>query len=89
MTDLAEQERRGLLLGFGVFGVFWGVSSAVLPAVERNAHVRDRTLGLTPGALAVSAVPAMPLAGLARQSGADVLVILFAVMALTGVTLGA
>lgn len=63
MTDLAEQERRGLLLGFGVFGVFWGAWSAVLPAVERNAHVRDGILGLALGALAMSAVPAMPLAG--------------------------
>ena len=63
MSELAGQERRGLLLGFGVFGVFWGAWSAVLPAVERQAGVRDGVLGLALGALAVSAVPAMPLAG--------------------------
>lgn len=63
MTDLAALERRGLLVGFGVFGTFWGAWSAVLPAVEQQAHVQDGVLGLALGALAVSALPAMPLAG--------------------------
>lgn len=58
-----DRERWGLLGAFGVFGVYWGAWSAVLPDVERSAHVTDGTLGLALGALALSAVPAMPLAG--------------------------
>ena len=56
-------EKRGLVLAFGVFGVFWGAWSAVLPAVQRHVGLDDGQLGLALGAIAVSAVPAMPLAG--------------------------
>lgn len=56
-------ERRGLLAAFGVFGVFWGCWAATLPAVRTQAHVSDGQLGLALGAIALSAVPVMPVAG--------------------------
>lgn len=56
-------ERRGLLRAFAVFGVFWGAWSAVLPAVQQGVGLGDGQLGLALGAIAVSAVPMMPLAG--------------------------
>jgi MFS family permease len=56
-------EKRALLLGFLVFGGFWGAWSALLPDVQRLAGVDDTGLGLALGAIAVAALPAMPLAG--------------------------
>lgn len=56
-------ERRGLLLGFGGFGVWWGAWSVVLPQVRDRTGVGDGALGLALGAIAVAALPAMPLAG--------------------------
>jgi MFS family permease len=56
-------ERRGLVLAFLVFGAFWGAWAAVLPAVRSQAHVSDGQLGLALGAVAVAAVPVMPVAG--------------------------
>lgn len=56
-------ERRGLLLGFGVFGVFWGAWSAALPALQSEFDLDDGQLGLALAAIAVSAVPVMPVAG--------------------------
>lgn len=56
-------ERRGLLLAFLVFGVFWGAWSATLPAVRAQAGVSDGQLGLALGAVALAAVPMMPVAG--------------------------
>ncbi|MGB8649608.1 MAG: MFS transporter [Mycobacteriales bacterium] len=68
---MREAERRGLILAFLVFGGFWGAWAAVLPAVRAQAHVSDGQLGLALGAIAVSAVPVMPLAGrLADRYGA-------------------
>jgi len=65
-------ERRGLVLAYLVFGVFWGAWAAVLPAVERQVSATDGALGLALGAIAVSAVPVMPLAGrLVDRRGAD------------------
>lgn len=57
------RERRGLLLAFGVFGLFWGTWAAVLPDVRTRAGFADGQLGLALGAVAVAALPAMPLAG--------------------------
>ncbi len=56
-------ERRGLLLAFVVFGGFWGAWAAVLPDVRERAGLGDGGLGLVLGAVAVAALPAMPLAG--------------------------
>lgn len=60
---MKQRERRGLLLAFLVFGGFWGAWAAVLPAVRMQAQVSDGQLGLALAAVAVSAVPVMPLAG--------------------------
>lgn len=56
-------ERRGLLLAFAVFGLFWGAWSATLPALRTQAGVSDGQLGLALGAIALAAVPVMPVAG--------------------------
>ncbi|MCW2679190.1 MAG: major facilitator superfamily transporter [Frankiales bacterium] len=59
----ARAERRGLLLAFGAFGSFWGAWAATLPAVRDQAGVTDGQLGLALAAVAVAALPTMPLAG--------------------------
>ena len=46
-----------------VFGGFWGAWAAVLPDVRERAGLGDGGLGLALGAVAVAALPAMPLAG--------------------------
>ena len=56
-------ERRGLLLAFFAFGAFWGAWAAVLPDVRERSGLADGGLGLALGAIAVAALPAMPLAG--------------------------
>lgn len=56
-------ERRVVLTTFAGFGMFWGAWAALLPAVQRTVGLGDGALGLALGALAVAALPAMPLAG--------------------------
>jgi MFS family permease len=56
-------ERRGILLAFAAFGLFWGAWSACLPAIRASTGLSDGRLGLALGAIALSAVPVMPLAG--------------------------
>ena len=56
-------EKRGLLVGFAVFGLFWGSWAAVLPDVRARSGLSDGRLGLALAAVAVAAVPVMPLAG--------------------------
>ena len=51
------------MLAFVVFGVFWGAWSASLPAVRHQVGASDGELGLALAAIALSAVPVMPLAG--------------------------
>lgn len=60
---MKARERRGLLLAFGVFGVFWGAWSATLPALRLQVGASDGELGLALAAIAVAAVPVMPVAG--------------------------
>ena len=62
-TATAVVERRGIVLAYLVFGLLWGAWAAVLPAVERQVSASDGALGLALGAIAVAAVPVMPLAG--------------------------
>lgn len=83
-------ERRGLLLAFAVFGGFWGAWSAVLPALRAQAGISDGQLGLALGAIALSAVPVMPVAGRlvdrlgARRALPDTLVAFAVVTPLAG-----
>jgi MFS family permease len=58
-----RSEKAGLLLAFGSFGVFWGAWAASLPDIKLQAGVDDGQLGLALGAIALGALPAMPLAG--------------------------
>jgi MFS family permease len=68
-VDVAEQvtatgiEKRALLLAFAAFGVFWGAWAALLPAIKAKADLSDGQLGLALGAIALAALPTMPLAG--------------------------
>lgn len=59
----ARAERRGLLLAFGAFGSFWGAWAATLPDLRAQTGISDGQLGLALGAVAVAALPSMPLAG--------------------------
>lgn len=55
---------RGVILrAFTVSGVFWGAFAAWLPDLQRSTGVSDGELGLALGALAVAALPVMPLTG--------------------------
>jgi MFS family permease len=56
-------ERRGLLVAFAVFGVFWGAWATTLPALRHQVGATDGRLGLALGSTAVAAIPVMPLAG--------------------------
>ena len=60
---MRARERRGLVLAYGVFGLFWGAWAAVLPALERQVHASDGQLGLALAAIALSALPATAVAG--------------------------
>lgn len=60
---MRRAEQRGLVLAFLVFGVFWGSWAATLPAMRRQVGASDGQLGLALAAIAVSAVPMMPVAG--------------------------
>lgn len=56
-------EKRGLLLAFAGFGSFWGAWVAALPDVREQVGADDRELGLALAAIALAALPSMPLAG--------------------------
>ena len=62
-TRQALVERRGLLTAFAAFGTFWGAWSATLPDIREQTGSTDGELGLALAAVAVAAVPSMPLAG--------------------------
>jgi MFS family permease len=63
LGSVRARERRGILLAFTGFGLFWGAWSACLPAIRQSTHLSDGRLGLALGAVALSAVPVMPVAG--------------------------
>jgi MFS family permease len=56
-------EKRGLLIGFAVFGSFWGAWAALLPAVKAQTDVSDGALGLALAVIALTAVPATLVGG--------------------------
>lgn len=63
VTQVAVAEKRALLLAFAVFGSFWGSWAALVPAIQDQTGLDDSALGLCLAAIAVTALPAMPLAG--------------------------
>jgi MFS family permease len=71
-AGLRRSEQRGLVLAFLVFGVFWGAWAASLPAIRHQVGASDGQLGLALAAIALSAVPVMPVAGrIVDRYGAD------------------
>ncbi|MBW8821818.1 MAG: MFS transporter, partial [Streptomyces sp.] len=89
---MRRAELRGLVLAFLVFGVFWGAWAASLPAVRRQVGASDGQLGLALAAIALSAVPVMPVAGRvvdrygARRTVPACLLLFAAVLWLPGLT---
>ena len=89
---MRRAEQRGLVLAFLVFGVFWGAWAASLPAVRRQVGASDGQLGLALAAIALSAVPVMPVAGRvvdrygARRTVPACLLLFAAVLWLPGLT---
>src|SRR4051812_44499452 len=91
--------RARTLLGFGAFGVYWGVWGAALPAVRAPAGVDDGTLGLALLCIGAGALVSMRAAGaVLDRHGARVLpvaMVLFAAdavlpaLATSGLALGA
>lgn len=64
-------ERSLVLSAFAVSGGTWGALAVLLPALQASVGASDGQLGLALGALAVAALPVMPLAGrLADRLGA-------------------
>lgn len=62
MTDAAT-EKRALLCAYAIFGLFWGSWVVLLPALKLQVGLSDGQLGLELAAIALSALPSMPLAG--------------------------
>ena len=59
----AATEKRGLLLAYAVFGLFWGSWAALLPQLKHATGVTDGQLGLALAGIAVAALPAMLVGG--------------------------
>jgi MFS family permease len=53
----------GVLLGFALFGVFWGTWGAALPAVQAQAHIGDAAFGGSLLLIGVGALASMRLTG--------------------------
>lgn len=56
-------EKRGIVVGFAVFGAFWGSWAALLPAVKSQTGASDGGLGLALAVIALAALPAMLVGG--------------------------
>jgi MFS family permease len=62
------------VVGYALFGLFWGAWGGVLPAVQEHAHVSDGQLGLALVMIAVGALVTMRFTGaLIDRHGATVL----------------
>src|SRR4051812_7788718 len=60
---VTQMHRRNAYTGFGVFGAFWGVWGASLPAIRDRAAVSDGQLGTALLFIGAGALAAMLLAG--------------------------
>jgi MFS family permease len=84
-----RRERLAPVLGFAVFGLFWGSWDALLPAIKQATGVDDGQLGLALLAVGLGALPVMlsvgPLADrLGRPTVADMLVLFGLVAVIPG-----
>lgn len=78
-----------LIVVSGVWGGFWGVWSALLPAVLEHDHTTPADLGLVLAAVPIGAIPAMAIAGrLAAGRESRALAAALAVMAVAAALLG-
>jgi MFS family permease len=60
--------RARVLLGFGAFGAFWGAWGALLPVLQRHAHVSDGELGVALVFIGVGALLSLrPMGALADR----------------------
>lgn len=59
----ARRLRARAILGFAVFGVWWGVWGALLPAIQRHAQLDDGRFGIALLFIAVGAMVSMRGAG--------------------------
>ncbi|MBO3750155.1 MFS transporter [Streptosporangiaceae bacterium NEAU-GS5] len=84
--------KLGVLLGFALFGVFWGAWGAALPAVQAQANADDATFGGALLLIGVGALASMRLTGLLLdrygRAVTPVVVVLFAACALAAGSAG-
>jgi MFS family permease len=81
---------RSAYAGFAVFGAFWGVWGASIPALRHQAGLTDGELGTALLFIGAGALPMMPLAGRAVDRwGRKVAASLLAVLGVTGVAVAA
>jgi len=80
----ADPGRARTLLGFAVFGLFWGAWGGALPAVRAHAGVSEGTLGLALLCIGAGALVTMrPAGAVLDRFGARVLPLAVALFALT------
>lgn len=89
MARLGEetaQSRRAVLVGFGVFGAWWGGWGVLLPAVQRNARLDYGDLGTALLFVGIGALASMRLTGaFIDRFGQRVLPVTLVAFALAGV----
>jgi MFS family permease len=79
-------DRATVVAAFATFAVFWGAWGAVVPQIQRAAHVSSGTLGLDLLLIGVGALCSMQFAGtLIDRLGALVLPASMVALALTGI----
>lgn len=93
MRSTAGLRRPGdgavLIIVSGAWGGFWGVWSALLPAVLKHDHTTSAALGLVLTAVPIGATPSMAIAGrLAAGRESRALATALAVMAVAAAVLG-
>ncbi len=77
-------------LGFAVFGGFWGIWGASIPAIRDQAGISDGQLGTALLFVGAGALPAMPVAGrLVDRWGTRVAAVLLAALGLAGILIAA
>lgn len=75
-----------MVVAFGAFGVWWGGWGALLPAVQRSAHVGDGRLGLALLLIGIGALGSMRVTGyLVDRFGGVVLPLSVVCLALAGI----